>query len=261
MHNNVHILPFYIFGTILISAFALAVLGSLIIQKQRQVKNRLARQQLAFDYEQSLLNTKIEVREATLNMLAQELHDNITQAITGCYLEVNAAAAHIRSPEGKEIADNAKEHLMNVIRDVRLLSHSLSTGMVEHKDLYDAIQAELSRIQAFTSIDCQLASNTLVELQPHQRLLLFRVVQEALQNTLKHAAARNIRISMDDDGRSYYLAIVDDGIGFDLSAAAASHTYGLYNIRERVEKLQGRITVLSQPGEGTRIELQIPILP
>lgn len=260
MHKDVHILPFFIFGTVLISAFALAVLSSLVIQKRRQIQSKFARQKLAFEYKQSLLNTRIDVREATLNMLAEELHDNITQALTGCYMEMNMAYSLAGLPEGKETIDSAKEHLLNIIRDVRLLSHSLATGMVEHRELHEAIQAELNRIQAFTHLKCVLESNSLIELPPDQRLLLFRVVQEALQNTLKYAVAQNVKVHIQDDGRHYYLLIEDDGIGFDTTAVLSGHSCGLVNIKDRVEKLNGSIKIISTRNIGTRIELEIPLI-
>lgn len=70
MHNP-QLLPYFIFGTLLVTGFALAVIISVVIQKQRQVRNRLARQQMIFDHSQSLLHTRVEVRETTLNMLAR----------------------------------------------------------------------------------------------------------------------------------------------------------------------------------------------
>ncbi len=257
MHNP-HLLPFLIFGTLLITAFAFAVIISVAIQKQRQVKNRLARQQMAFDHSQSLLNTRVEVREMTLNMLAQELHDNITQAMTGCYMQVNSLSEFVSAEAGLKVAREAKDHLMNVIRDVRLLSHSLATGMVEHRELHDAIQAELTRIQTFTKIDCSLEPDTFIELQPDKRLLLFRTVQEALQNTLKHAEAKRINVHMGNDEEYYYLTIKDDGKGFD-TTTLTGNSFGLMSIKERIEMLHGKLQVLSGAGTGTTIKLQIPI--
>jgi signal transduction histidine kinase len=256
--HNPQLLPYFIFGTLLVTGFALAVIISVVIQKQRQVKARLARQQMIFDHSQSLLHTRVEVRETTLNMLARELHDNITQAMTGCYMQVNALSEYVSAEPGRKLAQEAKDHLMNVIRDVRLLSHSLATGMVEQRELHDAIQAELTRIQTFTNIACSLEPDTLVELAPEKRLLLFRTVQEALQNTLKHADARHIKVHISNDEQNYYLTITDDGKGFD-AAALSGNSFGLMSIKERIEMLQGTLQVVSEPGIGTTVKLRIPI--
>jgi signal transduction histidine kinase len=256
--NSSHLLPLFLFGTILFIAFTVTVILAGLILMRRQIKNRLARQQMEFDHSRSLLDTRVEVRENTLNMIAQELHDNITQAMTGCYMQVNAASEFIQAEQGKEIFEDAKTHLLNVIRDVRLLSHSLATGMVEHRELQDAIQAELSRIQAFTAIECSLESDTLVELPPHKRLLLFRTVQETLQNALKHAEAKQILVHIHDDKDYYYLSVTDDGRGFD-DATLSSDSFGLRSIRERIEMLKGNLQIVSKPGSGTVVKLRIPI--
>lgn len=178
--------------------------------------------------------------------------------MTGCYMQLNALSEYISSEHGRRAAQEAKSHLLKVIRDVRLLSHSLATGMVEHRELHDAIQAELTRIQTFTNIDCSLEPDTLVELAPDKRLLLFRTVQEALQNTLKHADARHIKVHISNDEQNYYLTVTDDGKGFDATNLSGS-SFGLMSIRERIEMLHGKLQILSEPGMGTVVKLRIPI--
>jgi two-component system NarL family sensor kinase len=254
-----HLLPLFIFGTLLVSGFSIAVIFSLIIQKQRQVKNRLARQQLAFDYSQSLLNTRIEVQETTLNMVASELHDNIAQTLTGCFMQL--AAAGNSGTGSQSTIEEAKANIKDVIRDVRLLSHSLATGLVERRDLQDAIQAELSRIQTFSNIECSLSSLTIHELEPEQKLFLFRIVQEALQNILKHAEATKISITLDTTEEHYLMSIKDNGKGFDVDAVSESTSLGLLNMRERVTLLKGQLKVESAPGSGTSIDILIPLNP
>jgi two-component system, NarL family, sensor kinase len=254
-----HLIPLYIFGTLVVTGFAVAVITSLIIQKQRQVKNRLARQKLAFDYSQSLLNTRIEVQEITLNTVASELHDNIAQALTGCFMQLANAGSMLDDLGSKVYIDEAKENIKGVIKDVRLLSHSLATTMVEHRELQEVIQAELSRIESFSNISCSLRSTTIHELNPEQRLLLFRIIQEALQNILKHAQASNIIISLDSDDTYYRASIKDDGRGFDTKTVGESKSLGLVNMRDRITMLKGELDIDSAPGSGTQIEIQIPL--
>jgi hypothetical protein len=250
----------YLFGTLLITAFSLAVIISLVIQKQRQVKARLARQKLEFEYSQSLLNTRIEVQENTLNMLARELHDNVAQSLTACFMQVSTAGMLMTSDRGKEIMHETKENITNTIRDVRLLSHSLATGMVEQRDLHEVIQAELSRIEAFSNISCTLRSDTIYEPEPEQRLLLFRIVQEAIQNILKHARATSITIRLGSTEDHYNLSVTDNGCGFDLSSVRPV-SLGLASMEERVALLKGSCTIDSKPGSGTTINIHIPLKP
>lgn len=249
---------YFIFGTLLITAFVVAFVILLVMQKQRQIKGRLARQREAFDYQQALLHTRVEVQEQTLDTLARELHDNITQSLTGVYFRINALArqdATLRAEAGTAAAE-----LNEVIRQVRLLSHGLASVMVENQDLEEAIRAELSRIRSFAGIACTFSSASLYEPPPEQRLMLFRIVQEALQNILKHAHANRIDLRSLDTEAGYLLEIRDDGIGFDLSGGAAPAGYGIRNMRERVGMLNGSWAVRSAPGEGTVIEVTIPVI-
>lgn len=259
MANNPHLISLFVFGTLLIITCIFAVVVSVIIQKQRQVRHKLARQQLAFDYSQSLLNTRIEVRETTLNMLAQELHDNVVQSLTGCFLQVASAAEYMVHERGRDMIEEAKASLKGSLSDVRLLSHSLATGLAEQRDLQVAVQAELNRIQAFSKIACTLTSNSIHELHPEQRLLLFRVVQEVLQNVLKHAQANSIRIAIEDSDQQYQLVIEDDGKGFITDSSGASDSLGLINIRHRIAMLKGALDIRSSPGKGTTITIEVPI--
>jgi signal transduction histidine kinase len=257
--HDTKLLPLFIFGTLLITAFAIAVIFSLVIQKQRQVKARLERQRLEFHYSQSLLNTKIEVQEATLTMLSQELHDNINQVLTAGVMQLSAAADHIQDDAGRELMDKAKKTVKSAISNIRLLSHSLNTGMVEHRDTEDAIQSELTRIEAFSNITCTLQSEEEQDLPPEQRLLLFRIVQEALQNILKHARAANIRVEISSTPTLYRLMISDDGVGFDLTDGLIASSLGMRNLHERAALMKGTLLIDSAPGKGTTLDVQIPI--
>ena len=255
------LLPLFIFGTLLVTAFAVAVIFSLVIQKQRQVKARLERQRLEFHYNQSLLNTKIEVQEATLKMLSQELHDNVNQVLTAGVMQFTSAGIYMQDETGLTIMETAKKTIRSAIRDIRLLSHSLNTGLVEHRDTAEAIQDELTRIEAFSNISCTLQSEEEHDLPAEQRLLLFRIVQEALQNILKHAKASSITVTIRSTNDQYKLQVIDDGVGFDVHEARLTNSMGMNNIRERISLMRGTLNILSAPGKGTTLDLQIPITP
>ncbi len=254
-----NLIPLFLFGTLLVTAFAVAVIISLIIQKQRQVRSRLERQRLEFHYSQSLLHTKIEVQETTLTMLSRELHDNVAQVLTAGVMQLNAAAAHMQDEKGKGLMETARTTVRSAISDIRLLSHSLNTGLVETRDIDDAIRDELTRIEAFSNIACTLRSEEDHELPPEQRLLLFRIVQEALQNIIKHAGASSILVAISSSPDLFTLEIADDGAGFDPAEPRIANSLGMRNMQERASLMKGRLRIDSQPQKGTRLVVQIPI--
>lgn len=254
-----HLIPLFIFGTLLIIGFAIAVVISLIVHKQRQTKAKLARQQMQFDYSQSLLNTRIEVQNATLNLVAQELHDNVVQSLTGCFMQVEALDKYVdQSFGGSNAIEEIQTNIERVISDVRLLSHSLASGMNEQRELHEAIQTELSRLERFGSIRCTLRADTIYELEPEKRLVAYRIIQEVLQNVLKHAQATNVAVLIDCTDTHYHLQVKDDGIGFNTSAQRSTTSLGLVSINERVGLLNGCLTVKSAEGGGTEVNIFIP---
>jgi signal transduction histidine kinase len=253
------LIPLYVFGTLMVTGFTVAIIISLIIQKQRQVRNRLAQQKLEFEYSRSLLNTRIEVQETTLNQVAQELHDNIVQSLTGCFMQVSALANKTESSTRAELVEEAKENIKEVISGVRLLSHNLATGMIEQRELHDAIQTELSRLQTFSNLHCTLRSQTINELNPQQRLITFRIVQEVLQNVLKHAHAKRISVLIDSVEDHYRIQIRDDGVGFDRFQQQSTQSMGLVSMHERAAMLKGKLTILSEKTKGTEVNILIPL--
>jgi signal transduction histidine kinase len=259
--HDPNLIPLFVFGTLLVTAFAVAVIISLIIQKQRQVRARLERQRLEFHYTRMLLNTKIEVQESTLTMLSQELHDNVNQVLTAGMMQLSSADSYIKDETGKNIIETAKKTVKSAISDIRLLSHSLNTGMVEHRDTAEAIQDELTRIEAFSEISCTLLSEEEHDLPPEQRLLVFRIVQEALQNILKHARASHITVRISSTPQQYSLAIADDGTGFDLQDERIANSMGMNNMQARAALMKGTLNIASSPGKGTTLALTIPIAP
>jgi hypothetical protein len=253
------LIPLFLLGTLVIMGFVITIVFSLVIQKQRQVKATLARQQLEFDHKQLLLTSRYEVQNTTLNMVAQELHDNIVQSLTGCYMQVGSLSRHLAVLRDSDPVAEAKATLQQIIGDVRLLSHSLAAGLNEKRELHEAIQAELSRLERFAGLRYQLQSDTIYELAPEQRLIAFRIVQELLQNVVKHARASTVWVHIDSTNTQYLIRVKDNGQGFDTAAGPGTNSLGLVSMHERIALLRGELRIRSIAGEGTEVDIHIPI--
>jgi two-component system NarL family sensor kinase len=143
---------------------------------------------------------------------------------------------------------------------VRSVSHNLRPAELDDLELEPALKELLAGFSAGTGIAADLVFawdgpplGEIVETQ------LYRVVQEALMNIEKHARASHVRVELGGVGRSVRLAVTDDGRGFDVAGAAAAPGIGLRNMRERFELLGGQWRIDSAPGQGTRIEGEIPV--
>lgn len=255
-----YILSFYLFGTLLITGFSVVLVIFFIIQKKRQVQNFLEQQKLKFDYEHSLLTTRIEVQEQAFEFVSRDIHDNIGQVLSlGC-IQLASLKNTIDSNEVVLKLDDTLQLFKKSVKDLRLLSHSLNTGLVQHRPLEQSVKTELDRIEAFSNIDCEVyVPNGEEGLPPDQRLVVFRIVQEALQNILKHAEATKIRILLEQLDTTFNVQVTDNGIGFEQVTGQAVQSMGLLSMQQRATLMRARLTVSSLPGKGTEVNLEIPI--
>ncbi len=259
--NDQYLLAVFIAGTVLITIFAVMMTVFLVINKQKQNRDKLERQQLEHSYRSNLLRTRIEMQEQALNYVSQEIHDNMGQVLSFSCLQL----ANLKWAIPEEAARNSLVENLDVIRqavkELRMLSHSLNTNRIEKRHLEEVIETELNRIRAFSPIKCYLeVKGHVTNLSPETRLLIFRILQEALQNVIKHASATSVVISIDYVDSLFVLSIKDDGKGIDLEAMQDSGSLGMANMQERAKLMGGTLDVASDGRAGTEIRLTIPII-
>jgi signal transduction histidine kinase len=212
-------------------------------------------------YEQAQKLAAAEERQR----LARDLHDSVTQALYGVTLYAEAANRLLQSGE----VDQASEHLNDLretaqeaLREVRLLIFELRPPILEKEGLVAALQTRLEAVEGRSGLRTVLE----VEGEAHPDRLpleletgLYRIAQEALNNTLKHAQAHEVRVCLYyvEPERRIVLEISDDGQGFEVTNGAGKGRLGLRSMHERAALLGGELTVMSKPGEGTRIRVEV----
>jgi signal transduction histidine kinase len=168
---------------------------------------------------------------------------------------------------GKPGVESEVEQALATLRDrtaaaataVRNLSHELHPGVLKHLGLTATLRAHCADIERLHQVTVTFnPGDGLDSLDSGVALCLFRVVQEALTNVLRHARARTTSVSVMTTAETVELDVVDDGVGFVASERTRSGL-GLRSIHERVRFMQGDVGVDSRPGEGTRVLVRIPI--
>lgn len=257
--NDQYTLIVFIACTVVIVVFSVVMTVFLVIHKQRQNRSKLERQQLEFAYNSALLKTKIEMQEQALEFVSQEIHDNVGQVLSFSCLQLSNLKSSITDQEAKNMLSDNLDIIRQSVKELRLLSHSLNTALIEKRDLEEAIEAELSRIRAFSPIRCELeVAGNASELSAETRLLIFRIIQEALHNVVKHAAATSVTITMHYEAKSMKLRISDDGKGIDLSKLNGA-SVGMANMHQRATLLHGKLDISSDGRKGTAVTLNIPL--
>ncbi|MBN7810037.1 histidine kinase [Algoriphagus sp. H41] len=236
-----------IFFAILMTLF---VVGVVLIHRQRQAKNRQKIAQLQAEFEKTILNVENEIQQETLAQVGRELHDNIGQLLSLTKLNLNSS-----KPEKQQ---EAKGYVNQVIKEVRALSKTLNLDWVESLSLDEFITQQLERVQATGFCETSLQSDqSFAELKKEEKLVLIRVIQESLNNAIKHAEPNHIQVRIHRQGPSRILEIADDGLGFDSSQKSSGS--GMHNLHKRMETIGGKCSVSSSPGEGTSIRIELPV--
>jgi signal transduction histidine kinase len=231
--------------------------------QRRQSQFRAEKQALHESYQREILKAQIESQNQTLQHVAGELHDHIGQLLSVVMLQLNTLDEDLIQTTHHPAVQQTTALIEQVLADLRVLSRTLNTDAVSKLGLPGSITLELDRIQRTGRYETQLtASGETRRLDPQVEIVLFRMVQESLSNVLKHARAKTITVNLDYQPDLFTLRITDNGRGFVLSAPAdpqqASSGQGLQNLYRRSTLLGGSCTVVSQPGEGCLITIQLP---
>jgi signal transduction histidine kinase len=195
------------------------------------------------------------------NRLARELHDSVTQTIFS--LTLTAKAAHLlleRDPTRVAAQlDHLQELAQSALAEMRSLIFQLRPTAVEEMGLVSALQQHLTTLQNQHGLSVELHLEGEPRLSPEQEVRLFRIVQEALNNVVKHAQTGQATVTFKQDNGRLILEIADQGIGFDPNTIGTRQgTLGLASMRERAEMMGGVLTVETRPSEGVRLRVEIP---
>ncbi|MFC3416629.1 sensor histidine kinase [Algoriphagus hitonicola] len=239
-----------IFGGIFLGAIMSSfVVAMVVLHRQRQVQNKQKINQLQTEFEKTLLNVENEIQQETLTHIGRELHDNIGQLLSLSKLYLGSSKPE-KQAEGRNL-------ITKIITEVRGLSKTLNLDWVESMSLQDFISQQLQKIQETGFCETSLHTNGKEPSFPKdKKLVLIRVIQECLNNAIKHASPSKIEVNIPQNPGEYQIHISDNGKGFDTSVK--SEGSGMYNLKKRMETIGGKFLVTSTPGKGTEIKLFLP---
>lgn len=247
----------FITGTLTLLVFVFFLVLIVIEYRKRQVRHITEKLELKHQYQNEVLQTQIEVQEQSFKYISEELHDNIAQTLSLVKLKLYKTAGKAADENLKAGIEAANELLGTVLTDLRTLSHVLNGGLVSNLDLEESIDKELSYVASVKDIDTAVTlSGTKYELNPEKKLMVFRTVQEAINNALKHGKATSIKIHLAYEPQALTLQVADNGLGFDTQSIPGSKGLGLHNMHVRA-KMLGSLDIQSAPGSGTTITLKI----
>ena len=242
-----------------------------VVLYSRQAEARMQAQKLLRELEganRQLTEYAARVEDMTIaaerERMARELHDTLSQGLAGLILQLEAADAHLAAnhPErARGILEQSMEKARGTLREARLAIDDLRqpTG----GDLAEAIEQEAERFTRATSLECEPSIELKAEVPETVSETAIRVISEGLTNIARHARARNVTLRLSEVGGEMEIEIRDDGVGFDATGEALRPCegggLGLFNVRERLDELGGRLELLTQRGRGTVATLVAPL--
>lgn len=211
-------------------------------------------------YQKALLTTQLEIQEQTFQNISSEIHDNIGLSLTLAKLNLNTI--NWEKPNNtKESVAGSINLISRAIDDLSYISKALHTDFIEENGLLRALELEINKIQKLGIFTIRYeVTGSEVYMQTQKELVIFRIIQEVLNNCIKHAQATAIDILLYFNDEAVQINISDNGKGFNpgLVQGKKGKGTGLMNIVKRAAFIDGSCEINSMPGKGTTVTMQIP---
>ena len=255
----------YILAALTLLITQSVLITGLLIQRHRrrraEAELRGSQGELRRSYERNrdLGARLLRAQEDERAFIARELHDDIGQQVALLTIELSLLG-RANLDEAGNLVKETLSHAQGLARSVQELSHRVHPARLRVLGLIPALQAlrdELSRNEINIRLTHEMVPTTL---SGDLTLCVFRVVQEALQNALKHSKARNVSVHLTGRRGVLTLNIADDGVGFDVGGAVGKGL-GLISMNERLEAVGGSLAIRSKPGVGTELTIRVPLDP
>lgn len=257
-----------IYLTVIASTFLITLLAVMVVlamvRYQRNMQKYLKEiNDMKLVYQQELMKAKLEIQEQTFLTISQEIHDNIGQILSLIRLNIS----RIKPDDydfSKQKIDMSKDLLDKAITDLRDLSKRLNTDYVNRQDLSESLKFQLELLQKTGLFETEFQIHGEEKLlEPEKKLIIFRIVQELLNNILKHADSTHISVILMYVDNELILSVKDDGKGFivpvNIDEENKMNGIGLYNLFYRAKLIGAHFSLKSEPGGGTLAQLILPL--
>ena len=242
---------------VLIIITSLVIVFFVVFQKR---KNKLLqeriKQQQAFEAE--IIQAQTEAQEQTLKNIGWELHDNVGQLLSFASMQLSILKMQV-SDDVKEKFKDTTDALSNGLKEVRSLSRTLNNDVILNIGFEKSITNELDRLKKmkFTSAELRIIGDKVEFNDRKHEIIIFRILQEFLSNSVKYSEAKNIGITLDYKPEKIIITATDDGKGFNINEIEQGS--GLINMKSRAQLIKASLDISSEPGNGVNLTLDYPL--
>jgi len=204
------------------------------------------------------IHAEIIIQENERKRIATDLHDSIGPLLSSVKLQINSI--DVSNDDDQRVINMAGKHLDEIIGSMREISYNLLPNTLQRKGLTEAMREFIANIKNRHSTSINLYLKNDIELTPEKEIHVFRIIQEVIHNTIKHAHAKNLQLGFGTENGELLILTQDDGQGFDVEKSKKNvEGFGLKSIESRVEILRGYLNIQSEHGNGTSYFIKIPL--
>src|SRR5690242_19400438 len=201
---------------------------------------------------------EIVMQENERKRIANDLHDSLGPLLSTVKLNINSI--NVVDDEEKEIIEKAGKHLDTIITTIRQISNNLLPNNLDRKGLEEALTVFTFQMTSKKGLHIEIQTDDKFSLEKNKQIHVFRIMQEIIHNTLKHAHAKHLKIALNSEEDYLLVQTKDDGAGFNLARSKVDTMgFGLKSIESRVEILGVKVNIETRPGFGTTYFIQIPL--
>jgi len=232
----------------------------LYLYRKKQLAYFKTIEEMKLDHEKTLLHTQLEIQEQTLQHISREIHDNISLSLTLAKLNLNTFDWN-SVPKAKNQIHCSLEQISKAITDLSDLSKGLNSELIINQGLTEVLKSEMGRLKALElfQVNYTITGNP-VFMDSQKELVIFRIIQEAFDNIIRHAKATIVNLSLHYDLGELKILITDNGTGFCKEVVLQNNKSGagLNNMNKRAKILNGQTMIQSELQSGTSVYITIP---
>ncbi len=244
-------------------AIFLAFFGGIILFIRQAKKSKTdfisEKEMMESNHSREILSTQLEIQTQTMQHIGREIHDSVGQKLTLASLYAQQLAYENKAPLVNDKIDSISNIINESLTELRQLSKSLTDDSITNNSIAALLQQECDKVNVTQQCRVQFTADIQNQQLTYQtKSILLRIVQEFLQNSIKHARCSNIEVSLMAKDGKLLLHLQDNGKGFD-TKAVTSNGIGLSNMKKRAAVIGGTCHFESRPGAGTKLSIEMPL--
>ncbi|GAA4945898.1 hypothetical protein GCM10023314_18970 [Algibacter agarivorans] len=250
-----YLLVYMIAVLVIVTTLVIVFFVVFLKRKNKLLEDRIKQQQA---FEAEIAQAQTETQEQTLKNIGWELHDNVGQLLSFASMQLSILKMQVED-DVKEKFKDTSDALKESLSEVRALSKTLNNEVVLNIGFEKSITNELNRLKKmkFTSAELKIIGDQVEFSNRKHEIIVFRIIQEFLSNSVKYSEAKNLNITLDYQPEKLIITAKDDGKGFDVNEVEKGS--GLINMKSRAALINATLDLSSKPSEGVELVLDYPL--